>query len=77
MDPMGAGTVLYVQYIFQCWIVEGSQCWITYLRGSFMMDNLKSSGKKKLQQASSAELQLSSFEVLFWVFHEDMKMFIY
>lgn len=33
--------------------------------------------KKKLQQASSAELQLSSFEVLFWVFHEDMKMFIY
>ena len=32
--------------------------------GSFMMD--------KLQQASSAELQLSSFEVLFWVFHKDM-----
>ena len=32
--------------------------------GSFMMD--------KLQPGSSAELQLSSFEVLFWVFHKDM-----
>ena len=49
---------------FNAWIVEGSQCWITYLRESFMMD--------KLQQASSAELPLSSFEILFWVFHKDM-----